>query len=78
MYSMVIDFLFPKYERYFLHDSISISSGYFLLIGTSSSRSLLLGACKDRAKETSVLSGSVSISGAIPEVLKVILRFEMP
>ena len=42
-------------------------------MGTISSLKELFAACRDIAKDTSVLDASLSISGTIPEVLRVIL-----
>ncbi|MNH20617.1 hypothetical protein D3C73_1668560 [compost metagenome] len=61
-----------------MHDSSSIFSGYFLLIGTSLLRSSSFGACSDRASDTSMCLASSSIIGTTPEVDRVTRRLEMP
>ena len=57
---------------------MSSSRGYFLLMGTNSSRKVLLGACNEIARETSTRLPSLLISGTIPEVLRVILLLDKP
>ena len=39
---------------------------------------ILFAACKEIAKDTSILSASLFIAGTIPDVLRVILLFESP